>query len=129
MQQCIFRTCYQHFIHYRQTLISLQNSEIIILQEEYLKSEGSYEYLQNDFERKKELFADNTVSKKEYLKAKAEYLTTEARLLSLKAQLNLISIDAKKIKVNGITSEVQLRSPISGYISSITGNIGEQFSH
>ena len=106
-------------------LISLENSEIIKLQEEYLKAEGDYEYLQNDFERKKELYADNTVSKKEYLKAKASFLTTEARILSLKAQLKLVSIDAEKIRKNGITSVVQLKSPINGYVSNITGNIGK----
>ena len=49
-------------------LISIENPEFIKIQEEYLKAEGRFEYLQNDYARKEELYADNTVSKKRVFK-------------------------------------------------------------
>lgn len=106
-------------------MAEIENPEFIQLQEEYLTTSAELEFLRDDYKRQGELNLDNAASIKKLQEAKANFLTTEARLMSLTSQLKMLGITPEKIKETGIQSSFFIRSPISGNISKIQGNIGK----
>lgn len=102
-----------------QTLFAVTNPELINLQEEYLVANGELEYLTEEYERQKELAAENLSTRQELLKAKSELNTTRARQGSLKKKLNLYGISTESLTTQNLVSSLSVRAPIAGYVSGI----------
>lgn len=71
----------------------------------FVEAESSYNVAKNDFERKKVLFADNIVSRKEYEAAEATLAQAEARYNSMKRSF--------------AAGTTRVKSPISGYVATL----------
>lgn len=108
-----------------QTLATLENPELLKIQEDFLITLGNYEFLREEYKRKAELNLENAASLKEEQQARANLKTTEARMLSLREQLEFLGIDPHKIEEKGMTSSISLIAPITGYISMIHVNTGK----
>ena len=105
-------------------LAILEHSEYIILQQEFLEVSSQYEYFKEDFKRQGELTLEDAASVKTMQHAQNEFRKTEARLYSLRQQLGFLGINADSLTIDNMVPEIILRSPISGYITAIDGQIG-----
>ena len=102
-----------------QTLAVIEHQGILELQERYAKAESELEYLEQEYERLKQLFEENIVSKKEYLAAKSAFLSKRATRNSLKQQLQLIHISPKSVLAGNLSSTYSVLAPADGIISSV----------
>lgn len=107
-----------------QVLFTIENPEYVQVQQNFLEAKGRLNYLKSDYERQKELIADNVTSKKNFLKAESEYTVTLAQYQSLKKKLSLMNINPNTLSGENIRSVISLLSPISGYVTTINATKG-----
>ncbi|OSS37744.1 Co/Zn/Cd efflux system membrane fusion protein [Christiangramia flava JLT2011] len=107
-----------------QTLFTIENPEYVQAQQDFLEAKGRLNYLKSDYERQKELMADNVTSKKNFLKAESEYTVTLAQYQSLKKKLSLMNINPNTLSGENIRSVISVPSPLSGYATTIYATKG-----
>lgn len=107
-----------------QTLFTIENPEYVQIQQDFLEAKGRLNYLKSDYERQKELVADNVTSRKNFLKAESDYNVTLAQFQSLKKRLNLMNINPNTLSGENIRSVISVPSPISGYATTINATKG-----
>ena len=112
------------YVNKGQKVMDLSTPDLIRLQEDYLTSRSSLEYLEKDYLRQKELNAENVSSGKSYQEAKSKYQIEKARIESLKSQLSLLSISTENLHNGIIVQSISIRSPIKGYIGHVHVGIG-----
>jgi len=105
-------------------LFTLENPEYVEIQQEFLETKGQLAYLKSDYERQKNLVQDNVTSQKIYLKAESDYKIAIVRFESLKKKLDLMNLDPNTLNENNLRSEINLTSPLTGYITSVNATIG-----
>ena len=94
------------------------------MQQNFLEAKGRLNYLKSDYDRQKELIADNVTSKKNFLKAESEYTVTLAQYQSLKKRLSLMNINPNTLSGDNIRSVINVPSPLSGYATTINATKG-----
>ncbi len=102
-----------------QVLFRMQNPEYIHMQEQYLATKNSLDYLKADYERQKELVKEQITSTKKFLKAKSDYMAALGRYQSLRKQLRMLNIDPDRLTHDQIRSVVAIVAPLSGYVTNI----------
>lgn len=102
-----------------QSLAVIEHQGILELQERYAKAESELEYLDQEYERLKQLYDENIVSKKEFLAAKSAFISKRATRNSLKQQLQLIHISPKAVLSGKMSSTYSVLAPADGIISSV----------
>ena len=107
-----------------QVLFTIENPEYVQVQQNFLEAKGRLSYLKSDYERQKELMADNVTSQKNFLKAESEYTVTLAQFQSLKKMLSLMNIDANTLNGENMRSVISVPSPLSGYATTINASKG-----
>lgn len=107
-----------------QTLFTIENPEYVQAQQDFLEAKGRLNYLKSDYERQKELMADNVTSKKNFLKAESEYNVTLAQYQSMKKKLSLMNINPNTLTGDNIRSVISVTSPLSGYATTINATKG-----
>lgn len=112
------------YINKGDILAVLENPAYITLQQEYLDAAAQAEYLEMEYSRQSELSKDQTVSEKRSQQSKAEYLSMKSRRDAASAQLMLLGTDASKLISTGIKPYIEIKAPISGYVTNIKVNIG-----
>ena len=108
-----------------QVIATLENTEFIELQQSYLEDKSKLEYAEADYTRQKELYKENVNSAKTYQLAMSEYKTLKTSVYALAQKLKLIGIDAEKLTESSITGIINIVSPISGYVKSVSVNAGK----
>lgn len=106
-------------------LATLENPDFILLQQTYLDSYAQTEYLRTEYERQKALSQEQAASQKKFQQSKADYLSTKSRLEAAAAQLSLLDVDPDRLLREGIQPLLQVKAPISGYISQVKMNTGK----
>jgi cobalt-zinc-cadmium efflux system membrane fusion protein len=112
------------YVNKGQKVMELSTPDLIRLQEDYLTSRSSLEYLEKDYLRQKELNAENVSSGKSYQEAESKYQIEKARMASLKRQLSLLSISTENLHKGIIVETIPIRSPIKGYIGHVHVGMG-----
>ncbi len=107
-----------------QVLFTIENPDYVQVQQDFLEAKGRLSYLKSDYERQKELMADNVTSKKNFLKAESEYTVILAQYQSLKKKLNLMNINSNTLSGENIRSVISVTSPLSGYATTINATKG-----
>jgi cobalt-zinc-cadmium efflux system membrane fusion protein len=113
-----------HAVKKGQVLFTIENPEYVQAQQDFLEAHGRLSYLKSDYERQKELMADNVTSKKGFLKAESEYTVTLAQYQSLKKKLRLMGINPNTLTGENIRSVISVTSPLSGYATSVNASKG-----
>ncbi len=108
-----------------QVLAYLEHPDYIQLQEDYLKAKSSLVFLEQEYDRQKNMLSDSATSKKLVQQTLSNYNTTSATVLSLKNKLNLLGIPINSIENGRILQAVPLISPISGYVQKVNANVGK----
>lgn len=102
-----------------EVLFYLESPEFVRLQQDYLEASSQLNYLKEEYDRQKTLYAEKIASQKGYLKAESEYKTTLARSESLKKQLGMIHVNTNNLTAETIQAKVPIISPISGFVEAI----------
>ena len=107
-----------------QVLFTLENPDYIQVQRDFLEAKSSLSYLKSDYERQKELAAENVSSKKTFLKAESDYKITLAQYEALKKKLELMNIQPSSISPENLKTTISVTAPISGYVTSVLATKG-----
>lgn len=107
-----------------QLLFTLENPAFIEMQQSYLETQAQLSYLRSDYERQKQLVAENVAAEKNFLKVESEYKAHLAQLEGLKKRLQLLKIDPDKITPENLVSTIAVYSPTSGYIAEVRARQG-----
>jgi len=111
-----------------QVLAILEHPDFIAMQESYAEFANSLEYLEQEYNRQKDLFNSNAGSRKEYQKAKANYFTAKAKYQGLRSRLLLLNLSPERVKEGHISNVISLISPINGYVNEISVKLGTYIS-
>jgi len=107
-----------------QVLAILEHPDYIAIQEEFAETANKLEFLEQEFERQKELFENNVGAGRDFQQAKAEYNTAKAKYEGLKARLQLLNLSPEKIMQGNISKTINIYSPINGFINEVNIKVG-----
>ena len=107
-----------------QALLTLENTEYLDIQKDYLEVAEQIKYLKSEFERQKTLYDEKITSQKNYLKAESEYRRTLGMYQSLRAKLQLLNINPSNVEKGKLASIVTIYAPITGDIVIMNANVG-----
>jgi RND family efflux transporter MFP subunit len=107
-----------------QALLTLENTEYLDIQKDYLEVAEQINYLKWEFERQKTLYDEKITSQKNYLKAESDYKRTRGMYQSLSAKLLLLNINPSNVEKGKLTSIVTIYAPITGDIVIMNANVG-----
>lgn len=108
-----------------QLLARLKDPVYIQMQQEYLSQVSKLNFLEKDFERKNSLRTTESVSEKTLQEAQRDLEMTRISVAGLEASLKLAGISVASIKANGVQTEVDVRAPITGFVTSLNINMGK----
>jgi membrane fusion protein, heavy metal efflux system len=111
-----------------QALLTLENTEFLDIQKEYLDVAEQIKYLKSEYERQKTLFDEKITSQKNYLKAESDYRRAKGMYQSLKAKLLMLNISPANVEKENLTSVITIYAPISGDIVVMNANVGMHVS-
>ncbi|MEP6803239.1 MAG: efflux RND transporter periplasmic adaptor subunit [Flavobacterium sp.] len=102
------------FVNKGKVLATIQNLEVIEMQEDYHSATANIEYLQLEYNRQKTLSDENVNPRKVFQEVKAKLAAERARAQAAKNKLDALHVGSK-----GSTSLVPIVAPISGYVGNI----------
>lgn len=111
-----------------QALLTLENTEFLDIQKDYLDVAEQLNYLKSEYDRQKTLFDEKITSQKNYLKAESEYRRAKGVYQSLRAKLLMLNISPSNVEKGKLTSVVTIYAPISGDIVVMNANVGMHIS-
>ncbi len=107
-----------------QALVTIESTEVVDIQKEYIEVAEQINYLKSEFERQKTLFDEKITSQKNYLKAESEYKSAKGKYNSLRQKLIMLNINPSQVERGKIASTITLFAPISGDITVMNATIG-----
>jgi cobalt-zinc-cadmium efflux system membrane fusion protein len=107
-----------------QALVTIENLEFIQMQQEYIEISEHLIYLRSEYERQKELFAENISSKKSFLKAESDYKIASAMQNGLHKKLQMLNINPTLVEEGNFTSVSTIYAPMSGSITDVNISTG-----
>lgn len=113
------------YVQKGKVLATLENPEFITLQQEYLDSRAQLEYLEAEYHRQQTLSQEEAASQKKLQQSKADYLSMKSRMQAAVTQLQLLGIQPEKLVGHGISPSLEIKAPISGYVSNLQANLGK----
>lgn len=111
-----------------QLLVTLENTEYVELQQQYLEVAEQLTYLKNEFDRQKTLYEEKISSQKNYLQAESNYKSSLAHYNGLKKKLQMLNIDPSSVENGQFTSTINLYAPIEGNVSKVNVSNGSYVS-
>ena len=106
-------------------IATLEDQQFIQLQQDYLMTKSKLYFAEKEFERQKEMNASLASSTKNVTIADAEVKMNRILLSGLSEKLKLIHINPASVSENNISKNVNIYSPINGYVSKVNVNIGK----
>lgn len=103
------------FVNKGKVLATIQNLEVIEMQEDYHSATANIEYLQLEYNRQKTLSDENVNPRKTFQEVKSKLAAERARAQAAKNKLEALHVSTK-----GSTSLVPIVAPISGYVGKIS---------
>ncbi|WP_112086897.1 efflux RND transporter periplasmic adaptor subunit [Flavobacterium lacus] len=107
-----------------QALITLENTDYLDLQKDYVEVAEQINYLKSEFERQKTLYDEKITSQKNYLKAESDYRQAKGMYQGLREKLVLLNINPANVERGKFTSQITIFAPISGDITVMNANVG-----
>tara|TARA_R110000868_G_scaffold308356_1_gene569855 strand:+ start:1758 stop:3065 length:1308 start_codon:yes stop_codon:yes gene_type:complete len=107
-----------------QILASLEHPDFIQLQQDYINTVNSLDYLEKEYVRQKKLYEEKVGSGKDFQKTSADYLNSKSNAEALKVKLNMLGINSTEVAKGKIYPLVNLTAPIGGIVSLVETNVG-----
>lgn len=108
-----------------QHIATIENLDFIQVQQDYLEAKSQYELTKADYERQQELAKENVNSQKTLQHAQTSFKTWQAKYLALEEKLRVLNIRPVDVENGSIKSTISLYSPIDGYVTQVSVNIGK----
>ena len=102
-----------------QLLLTVENPEFVTLQQNYLETRQQLSFLKAEYERQKQLIAENISSQKSFLKAESDYKGKLAIYNGLKQKLKMLNFSIEKVEEGTIRSVANIYAPIIGSITKM----------
>jgi cobalt-zinc-cadmium efflux system membrane fusion protein len=102
------------YVNKGKVLATIQNLEVIEMQEDYHSASANIEYLQLEYNRQKTLSDENVNPRKTFQEVKAKLVAERARAHAARNKLDALHVGTK-----GSSSLVPIVAPISGYVGKI----------
>lgn len=102
------------YVNKGKVLATIQNLEVIGMQEDYQSAVANMEYLQLEYNRQKTLSDENVNPRKTFQEVKAKLAAERARAQAAKNKLDALHVNTK-----GSSSVVPIVSPINGFVGKI----------
>jgi cobalt-zinc-cadmium efflux system membrane fusion protein len=106
-----------------QILAVIQNIEFIQLQQDYSDFKSQLSFLEEEYNRQKELAKENVNSQKTLSLARSQYESMLSKVNGLRAKLELLGLPVESGSKN-FQSTINLYSPVDGFVSQVNANIG-----
>lgn len=106
----------------------MEDQQYIQLQQDYLTAKARIHFLENEYQRQKDLNSSKASSDKVFQQAEADYRSAQVLITALGEKLQLAGINPQKINEHNIQRSVNIYSPINGYVSKVNVNIGKYVS-
>jgi cobalt-zinc-cadmium efflux system membrane fusion protein len=103
----------------------IEDQSLVQLQQDYLIAKERLRYIEQDFQRQKELNENNVNAAKVYQQAVTDYNSQKVMMKALAEKLRLIHINPDKLTTENLSRSVPLYSPINGYVSKVLVNTGK----
>ncbi|RXK58162.1 efflux RND transporter periplasmic adaptor subunit [Lacibacter luteus] len=103
----------------------IEDQQYIQLQQDYLTAKAKLPFLENEYNRQKELNESKASSDKNFQQAEAEFRSQKVLISALAEKLKLAGIAISRLDESNITRSIQVYSPIDGYVSAVNVNIGK----
>jgi membrane fusion protein, heavy metal efflux system len=103
----------------------VEDQQYIQLQQDYLTAKAKLPFLENEYNRQKELNESKASSDKTFQQSEAEFRSQKVMMSALAEKLKLAGINLSRLNESNITRSVQIFSPIDGYVSAVNVNIGK----
>lgn len=102
-----------------QILATFSHPDILTLQSNYLASTNTLKKLEADFERKKGLVENQSISLKSFQEAEANYFAAKVNTDSKKSMLQKLGINTASLQKGNLQNILSLRAPFSGVITEV----------
>lgn len=107
-----------------QVLAVMEDPQYIQLQQEYLTAKAQFTFLENEYNRQKDLNADKATSDKVFEQVRSTFQAQQILVRSLEQKLKLIGLDPARINASNISKSINVYSPVTGFVSAVRVNIG-----
>jgi len=111
-----------------QTLAVIENQDFVDIQQNYLEAKNKLVFAEAEFNRHTDLYKDDVYSEKNVQQVTVDFKNLKALVRSLEQKLMLIGINPDNLTENNISNQVNLVSPINGYLKAVNVNIGKYVS-
>lgn len=116
------------FVRKGESIAIIEDQQYIQLQQDFLTTQSKISFLENEYQRQKELNQSKASSDKVFQQAEMELKTQKILVKSLAEKLKLAGINPEKLNENSISKSINIYSPINGYVSKVNVNIGKYIS-
>jgi len=107
-----------------QLIATIENLEFVQLQQDYLEAEGQLEFAETDYRRQQELARENVAAQKTLQQAKNSFTSWSSKVSGLREKLRILKINTENLRQGKISGELNLYSPINGYVTEVNVNVG-----
>lgn len=107
-----------------QVLATIENQELIRIQQDYLSAKNSFSYVDAEYKRQQQLKEAGAGTGKFFQSAQANYNSERSKITAYESQLRQLGVSPAKISSGHIVSQFPLLSPISGTVGQISANTG-----
>ncbi|WP_394991756.1 efflux RND transporter periplasmic adaptor subunit [Emticicia sp.] len=108
-----------------ESIAIIEDPQYIQLQQDFLITQSKISFLENEYQRQKELNLSKASSDKVFQQAEMELKTQKILVKAFAEKLKLIGINPEKLNENSISKSINIYSPINGYVSKVNVNIGK----
>jgi len=103
----------------------IEDQGLVQLQQDYLMAQARLRYLQQEYDRQKELSEEQVSAAKTFQQVQADFAAQKVLVKGLAEKLRLININPSSLNENSISRSVPIYSPINGFVSKVNVNIGK----
>lgn len=107
------------FVNKGQALATIENQELIRIQQDYLAARNNFTFVQAEYDRQTQLKAANAGTGKSFQQAQANFNAEKDRITAYERQLQQLGVSARRISTGNIVSQFPLIAPISGTVGKI----------
>lgn len=108
-----------------EVLAVMEDQQYIQLQQDYLTAKAEFAYNEAEYKRQNELNTSKASSDKVLEQANAAYQKQIVLISALEQKLKLIGLNPAKVAATNISKNINIYSPINGYVSTVNVNIGK----
>ncbi|MFB9865568.1 efflux RND transporter periplasmic adaptor subunit [Rufibacter immobilis] len=108
-----------------QLIARIENPDFVTLQQDYLEAKSRLGFMEQEYQRQKELAEEQVTAAKTFQQTTAEYRSLQARVQGLEEKLRIIGINPGSLRAGGISRILPIYAPIDGYVTFINASVGQ----